>query len=64
VVGRAYEFSRTHDQNSPRDSGGYSKSNRGSNERFEAIETALRDMAEQLVLLARGVKTETEVLEC
>lgn len=32
-----------------------------ANTRFEAIETALRDMAEQLVMLARGVKTALEV---
>jgi hypothetical protein len=29
-------------------------------QRFEAIETALRDMAQQLVMLARGVKTALE----
>jgi hypothetical protein len=27
------------------------------NQRFEVIETTLRDLAEQLVMLARGVKT-------
>jgi predicted nuclease with TOPRIM domain len=32
-----------------------------TNARFEAIETALRDMAEQLVMLARGIKTALEV---
>ena len=31
------------------------------NLRFEAVETALRDMAEQLVMLARGIKTALEI---
>ncbi|MDX2011809.1 MAG: hypothetical protein SFW67_16570 [Myxococcaceae bacterium] len=30
------------------------------NQRFEVIETTLRDLAEQLVMLARGVKTAVE----
>ena len=32
-----------------------------SNQRFEVIETALRDVAEQLVMLSRGVKVAIEV---
>lgn len=32
-----------------------------SNQRFEVIETALRDVAEQLVMLSRGVKAAIEV---
>lgn len=36
-------------------------SRREANERFEVIETAIRDMAEQLVMLARGVKSALEV---
>ena len=32
-----------------------------SNQRFEVIETALRDVAEQLVMLSRGVKAALEV---
>jgi methyl-accepting chemotaxis protein len=32
-----------------------------ANQRFEIIETSLRDMAEQLVMLARGVKTALEI---
>lgn len=46
------------------------KANKDSNERFEAmdrrsefIETAIRDMAEQLVMLARGVKVAIEARE-
>lgn len=34
---------------------------RESNQRFEVIETALRDVAEQLVMLSRGVKVAIEV---
>lgn len=34
---------------------------RESNQRFEVIETALRDVAEQLVMLSRGVKIAIEV---
>lgn len=34
---------------------------RESNQRFEVIETALRDVAEQLVMLSRGVKAAIEV---
>ena len=30
------------------------------NARFEVVETALRDMAEQLVMLARGIKSALE----
>ena len=30
-------------------------------QRFEVLETTLRDLAEQMVLLARGVKTAIEV---
>lgn len=32
-----------------------------SNQRFEVIESALRDVAEQLVMLSRGVKAAIEV---
>jgi hypothetical protein len=32
-----------------------------ANQRFEVIETALRDVAEQLVMLSRGVKAAIEV---
>lgn len=32
-----------------------------SNQRFEVIETALRDVAEQLVMLSRGVKAAIDV---
>lgn len=31
-----------------------------ANARFEAIETSLRDMAQQLVMLARGIKVALE----
>jgi septation ring formation regulator EzrA len=34
---------------------------RESNQHFEVIETALRDIAEQLVMLSRGVKAAIEV---
>lgn len=34
---------------------------RESNQRYEVIETALRDVAEQLVMLSRGVKVAIEV---
>ncbi|MDP3506170.1 MAG: hypothetical protein Q8S33_37875 [Myxococcales bacterium] len=34
---------------------------RESNQRFEVIETALRDVAEQLVMLSRAVKVAIEV---
>lgn len=37
------------------------QSRRESNQRFEVIETSLRDVAEQLVMLSRGVKSAIEV---
>jgi len=37
-----------------------SRASRDANVRFEVIETALRDLAQQLVILGRGVKVAIE----
>lgn len=34
-----------------------------NNQRFEVIETSLRDLAQQMVMLARGIKTALESAE-